>query len=168
MLPLKWKIIFAILIVLGNIALLLQSRAKEKIEQDRWNNAQWREDLRTQNLGDAIKNTKEDKKQNLFDKNLSETLTGFLDTNFLRLKDLFGANKKIGEQYLTSYFNEADKIPNFYNLGEWKETENIIFNSMRQSLKGYFINRNTYEGHGKTVVRLFSLGVLVTIASSFS
>jgi len=152
---LKWKILFVILIILGNIALLLQSREKEKIEQDRWNNTQWREDLRTENLGNAIKNTKEDKKLNLFEKNPSETPAGFLDMNYLRLKDLFVPNKIIGEQYLTVYFTEAGKIPSFYTLEEWKETENLMFNTMRQSLKGYFINRHTYEGHGKEVEKEF-------------
>lgn len=154
-LPLRWKILFVILIILGNIALLLQSKDKEKIDQERWISSQWRDDLRTQDLSNAIKDTKEEEKQSLFDKYPSETATGFLDVNYLRLKDLFGTNKKFGEQYLTTYFNEVGKIPNFYTLEEWKETENILFNSMRQSLKGYFISRNTYEGHGKEAEKEF-------------
>ncbi|GEM_PF-6877852 len=148
---LRWKIFFVILIISGNIALLLQSKEKEKIDQERWSSSQWREDSRTQDISNAIKDTKQDKKQNLFDKNPSETPTGFLDMNYLRLKDLFGTNKKISEQYLTIYFNEVGKIPNFYTLEEWKETENILFNSMRESLKGYFRNRNTYEGSAKGI-----------------
>jgi CRISPR/Cas system-associated protein Csx1 len=150
-LSLRWKIFFVILIILGNIALLSQSKQKDKIDQDRWNSSQWREDLRTQDLSNAIKDTKQDEKQKPFDKNIQETPTSFLDMNYQRLKDLLGTNKKIDEQYLTIYFSEVSTIPNFYNLEEWKETENILYKSMRQSLKGYFINRNNYEGHGKTV-----------------
>lgn len=53
-LSLRWKILFVILIILGNIALLLQSEEKEKIDQRRWSSSQWRDDLRTQDLSNGI------------------------------------------------------------------------------------------------------------------
>jgi len=51
----------------------------------------------------------------------------------------------INEQYLTVYFTEVAKIPEFYTWEEWKETEAILFNHMLQELKGHFSSRGIYQ-----------------------
>ncbi len=51
----------------------------------------------------------------------------------------------IKEQYLTIYFEEVEKIPSFYNLDEWKDTEALLFNRILQQLKGYFNARGMFS-----------------------
>ena len=138
---LRWKLCLILLIVISNIVSIYYQHREKEIEQERWSNAQWREDYRSEKLSSAIRESKEGNKDNILDGGYTETASGFLDMNYSRLKDLFGTNKMIKEQYLTIYFNEIDKIPDSYNFEEWKETEEILFNRMRQQLKGYFISR---------------------------
>lgn len=146
----RWKIPLLILIVLGNIGLYLNTKEKERLDQEKWSAVQWREDVRNQNLAEALKKGPE-KKKDLFEEASRETAQRFLDFNFSRLQDLFGTERKISEQYLTDYFSEVSKIPNFYTWEEWSETENILFDNMRRSLRGYYSSRNPYSDRGQLV-----------------
>lgn len=155
-LPLRYKIIFLIMILSAYVALMVQENARQKAEAERWSNAQWMEDMRNRNLTEAMRNGSEKKKKSLLEIGMPETAQSFLDHNYSRLQNLLGTNKKIGEQCLTNYFSEVSKIPNFYTWEEWKETEVLLFKNMRESLKGYFISRNPYDkDHGKAAVDEF-------------
>lgn len=141
-LSIKWKIFFVVIITLGNIALLVQSKEKDKIEQHRWNNAQFNEDLRTREMSNAFRENKEEAKTSLTN-DFQETPTLFLDRNYSRLKNLLQGDKVY---YLTIYFSVVNKIPNFYNLEEWKETENILFNQLYNRLRSdYSVRKTNFE-----------------------
>ncbi|MFH1422958.1 MAG: hypothetical protein ABIH42_09645 [Planctomycetota bacterium] len=138
-LRLRFKIIFLIVIIIGNIALLKHSKEIERIEERRWSSTQFREDLRAQEMGKAFRYSKEKTEPGLMNDS-QETPTRFFDMNYSRIKSLFQGDK---EYYLTIYFSEVSRIPDFYNLEEWKGTESILFNHLYNQLKADYSRRGT-------------------------
>ena len=137
----KWlKLTLILLIILGNVFSIYQQEKERREDQAVQS---WYAQANAQGLGSvsqAIEDLKP--KDNPFKMEENETASMFLDRNFLRLKDVLGTDNMVGkDQYLTIYFDEASKIPSFYTLEEWKETENILYTNMIGQIDGYFASR---------------------------
>jgi hypothetical protein len=134
----KWlKCILILLIILGNAFSIYQQEKERREDQAA---KDWYAQANAAGLGsvsEAIANLKG--KDDPLKMNNFETGTMFLDRNFLRLRDVFGTDNMVSkDQYLTIYFDEVNKIPNFYTMEEWEETENLIYTNMIGQIDSYF------------------------------
>ena len=73
-----------------------------------------------------------------------------IDTNLTRL----GA--KSTRQWIGTYYNAINKIPDCFGAEEWEETEDIIYASMVEEINGDFSARGMFQsGMRKKLLELF-------------
>lgn len=101
-----------------------------------------RAEQRTQEISKKIEESKEKEKEGLF------TEKDYLNRIALELEKLnlnVKGYKIIEEPYITTYFIAVEKIPQFYTLEEWRETEKDFFIKMIDGLKNNFSARGMYD-----------------------
>ncbi len=139
-----WKIVLILLIFAGNAINIYHQEEEKREEQAAKREEQasknWYAQSNAAGLGavsQSIANLKE--QDNPLKTPQPETGSLFLDRNFLRLKSILGNDHMISRgPYLTIYFDEVSKIPNFYTSEEWKETENILYLNMVGQIHSYY------------------------------
>jgi len=62
-----------------------------------------------------------------------------IDTNLTRL----GA--KNTRQWITTYYDAIDKIPDCFSPEQWRETEDVIYGSMVEEINGDFTARGVFH-----------------------
>ncbi len=67
-----------------------------------------------------------------------------LNLNFMRSKG------KYAKDFLTGYFSQVAQIPTFFNIGEWKESEALIYKSVIDEINAVFNMRGMFNSGGRT------------------
>jgi len=94
-------------------------------------------------ISSDIKELKEKEKKGLLtDKDYSLYITRYLESIDRTLKYSGGKNRR---EWVTTYYTEVEKIPDYFNFGEWKDAEKLIYDSMVNGINGHFNMRGTYN-----------------------
>ena len=59
-------------------------------------------------------------------------------------------NSKNMRERITTYYEEVNKIPVYFNSQEWKESEKFIYDSMLDEINGDFNSRNMFDSGLRT------------------
>lgn len=106
------------------------------------------ESLRKQeSISKNINDLKEKEKKGLLtDNDYSLYISRYLESIDHTLKYQGGKNTR---EWVTSYYEEIAKIPNFFNFEEWTNSEKLIYDSMINEINGQFAARGTFGGGGR-------------------
>ncbi len=145
-----WKLALGLLAFVSIVLTLAYQHIEKKIDEWEKQKAEMRSEYQTQVLNKKLDDLKEKEKKGIFSE------TDYLNRISLELEQL-NLNMRINEkilkrQYLTMYFDEAGKIPNFYTWEEWKETESVLFRRISQALDGFFNNRGMFDSSIKKAI----------------
>lgn len=84
-----------------------------------------------------------EKKGLLSDSDYSLYIARYLESIDRTLK--FHDGKNIRE-WIVLYYDEVDKIPSYFSLDDWKESEKVIHDSLVNEINGHFVARGTFDG----------------------
>lgn len=54
-------------------------------------------------------------------------------------------------EWVMTYYDEVNKIPSYFSLNDWKESEKFIYESFIDEINGNFNSRNMYNGRLKVL-----------------
>lgn len=98
---------------------------------------------KTNQLSEDFREFKEkEKKGTLTSDDYNRYIVHYLEMINLTLKRFDWKNTR---EWVTTYYDEVDKIPSYFTLQEWKESEKFIYNSMIKEINGNFASRNIYN-----------------------
>ena len=102
------------------------------------------ETLRSQTkISKDLEELKEKEKKGLLSGNdYSLYITRYLESIDRTLKYSGGKNRR---EWVTTYYTEVDKIPDYFTFEEWKDAEKLIYDSMVNEINGHFNMRGTYN-----------------------
>jgi hypothetical protein len=102
------------------------------------------ESLRGQvSISQDIKELKaKEKKGLLSESDHSLYIARYLESIDQTLKFRDGKNTR---EWVTTYYDEVNKIPQYLSLEDWKESEKLIYNSMVNELNGHFAARGAFD-----------------------
>ncbi|MBL7197751.1 MAG: hypothetical protein ISS47_06595 [Candidatus Omnitrophica bacterium] len=139
-----WKLALGLLAVVCVILSISYQHIEKKTEKRERMRSEMNADMQRDAIKSKLDVLKEKEKKGLF------TESDYLNRISLELDELnlnIQNQKNIFDrQYLTLYFDEVAKIPEFYTWEEWKKTENLLFHRMFGELRGRFVARGTFHG----------------------
>jgi hypothetical protein len=90
-----------------------------------------------------IKELKEKEKKGLLtDNDYSLYIARYLESIDHTLKYSHGKNTR---EWVTTYYEQVKKIPEYFTFEEWKESEKFIYDSMVNEINGHFAARGTFD-----------------------
>ncbi len=149
-LPWYWKWILGLFAVVSIILTLTYQHIEKKFDARDKQISEIRAEQRARDISHKLDDLKEKEKKGLF------TNGDYLNRISLQLEELNiniqSQGNLVRPQYLTSYFNELAKIPDFYTWEEWKETENVLYQHILTGINGHFNARGVYNSGMRTAL----------------
>lgn len=141
----KKIILFVVILLCLSFQIFYGWKDKKSSDKKAFKDALYQdESLRKQySISEDIKKLKNKEKKGLLtNSDYSLYLARYLESidNTLKYRD--GKNTR---EWITLYFSEVAKIPPFYSLDEWKESEKTIYTHMLKEIDGHFAARGTFE-----------------------
>lgn len=138
-----WKLTAGFLASMAVILSLAYQHIEKKADERDKQISDFRSEQRTQVINQKLDALNEKEKRGLFtDKDFLSRIGLELEKLNINIKS---QENLIRPQYLTAYFNEAAKIPDFYTWEEWKETEAVLYQRILSSINGNFNARGVYN-----------------------
>ncbi len=95
---------------------------------------------KTNQLSEDFKEFKEkEEKGTLTSNDYDRYIVHYLEMINLTLKRFDWKNTR---EWVTTYYDEVDRIPSYFTFQEWKESEKFIYDSMVNEINGNFASRN--------------------------
>lgn len=138
-----WKLTVGFLAFMAVILSLAYQHIEKKADERDKQISDFRSEQRTQVINQKLDTLNEkEKRGSLTDKDFLLRIGLELEKLNINVKS---QENLIRPQYLTAYFNEAAKIPDFYTWEEWKETEAVLYQRILASINGHFNARGVYN-----------------------
>ncbi|MDD5045114.1 MAG: hypothetical protein PHH69_03720 [Candidatus Omnitrophica bacterium] len=151
----NWYLKLALGLVAG-VAVILTfayQMFEKKVDEVKREYSEMRAENRTREIKKGIEELKEKEKKGLLTPaDYSLYISRYLESIDNTLKYQEGKNDR---ELVTTYYEEVSKIPSYFSIKEWEESEKFIYDSMVNEINNQFAFRGTFDSG----VRIQLLGI---------